>query len=542
MGVASRSRLRKDLSWFTGSKRRDMLGTDVKIWSESSGYYRTRPVRLSKTVLNPLFRENSWELLDRSKMFLASRKPSQELIDALDVRREWNRDQRIISTVLDLFPGLKYSYSSFLPVAHRKKTVNLLSSFGDNNVEFFDGQHSVPSFQSQTETAIADNSQRQDDTIERSDRRKSPPSSSQTETAKFFKSRGRVEDIARSHNYRLDPVDAPKELFKYQLRIADVLAYGYCVGMIPIMMTLTVFHRWHPLAGLVNVLQKSRSALFDGRQGRRIKKEMGLFGYINRMEETINDTPDNNNGWHPHYHVVLFIPAKNLEKVSAMEADLKKRWVSLVSRYFKEEFDEEIPASYYDAFCEHGLVFSRYSKGDNAGELRPVKDSQYLAKIMGYDPADVYGGDKELATATLKDSKIPFDLLCETTANNIDLWNEYAIALKGVVGFRFSKGLEQAAKDYFEQHPDKKPRINDCPREKVVARLENAIYQLFYRNYKIPQLLKKITEGYDALVAWVKETLAELGYEHLCDNPMALPRPPTDDGLEYALHLDIDNL
>ena len=169
------SRLRKGLESFTGSKRRDMLGTDVNIWRESTGYYRTRPVRLSKTVLNPISRKDSWYLLDRAKMFLASRKPSQELIDALDVRREWNQDQRIISTVLDLFPGLKYSYSSFLPVAHRKKTVNLLSSFRENNVEFFDGQHSVPSFQSQTETARVDNSRIQDDTIERSDRRKSPP-------------------------------------------------------------------------------------------------------------------------------------------------------------------------------------------------------------------------------------------------------------------------------------------------------------------------------------------------------------------------------
>lgn len=495
------------------------MGTDIKIWRESTWYDRTRSVRLSKTALNPISRKDLWYLLERAKMYLASRLPSQELIDALDVRREWNQEQRQISTLLDLFPGLKYSYSSFLPVAHRKKNVNLLVSVQNPEAKFFDGQKSVSSFNIQAST-----------------------SSTSGSTLKSFKSRGRVEDIARSHNYRLDPVDAPKELHKYQLRIADVLAYGYCIGMIPLMMTLTVFHRWHPLAGLVNVLQKSRSALFDGRQGRRIKNEIGLFGYINRMEETINDTPDNNNGWHPHYHVVLFVPAENLDKVSAMEMDLKKRWVSLVSKYFKQEFDEEIPASYYDAFCEHGLVFSRYSKGGHAGELRPVQDSRYLAKIMGYDPADVYGGDKELSTATLKDSKIPFDLLCETTANNIDLWCEYAIAMKGVVGFRFSKGLEQNAKDYFEQHPDKKPRINDCPREEVVARLENAIYQLFYRNYKIPQLLKKIAEGYDSLVAWVKETFIELGYEHLCDNPMALPRPPTDDGLEYALHLDIDNL
>ena len=64
-----------------------------------------------------------------------------------------------------------------------------------------------------------------------------------------------------------------------------------------------------------------------------------------------------------------------------------------------------------------GLMFSRVYDGDakSYGALRHVDDSKYLAKIMGYDPAEVYGGDKEMASATLKNSKIPFDLIRDSS-------------------------------------------------------------------------------------------------------------------------------
>ena len=42
-------------------------------------------------------------------------------------------------------------------------------------------------------------------------------------------------------------------------------------------------------------------------------------------------------------------------------------------------------------------------------------------KIKGYDHLHVYGIDKEVSENVIKDSKIPFDLLCEITASNIDL-------------------------------------------------------------------------------------------------------------------------
>ena len=515
MGIISE--IKREFKSFTGSKRRKRLGLGVTEPKGNTWYYRTRPVRWVKTALNPFNREDSWYLLNNSKLFLASRIPSLSLCKQLDKRRDWNVEQRPLETVLDLFPSLKYAQSSFLPFTHRRGYLDLKISLPVEQ-KYFNGVSSVDSFVDISN--FADNKS-------------------------SFKTRVRVEDIARSHNYRLDPVDAPKELRKYQIRIARVIAYAYEIGCVPIMVTLTSYHRWHALKGLVNVLQKARSQLFDGRQGRRLAKEMGLSGYLNRLEETINDGDESthNAGWHPHYHCLFIIPRDNLEKVSGMEQELRERWVSLVCKYFKEEFGEEIPESYLPAFKEHGLWFSRYSKGNFKGQLRPVKDSKYLSKIMGYDPADIYGGDKELATANLKDSKIPFDLLREYTASNVDLWNEYAIAMKGVVGFRFSKGLEKAAADYFDAHPSKNPFSDKCPDEKVLARLDNAVYQLFYRNYKIPQFLQKAREGIESLTKWMQETFVELGFPHLCADPLAMPHAPDDDSFSYSTRrLNIDTL
>ena len=159
--------------------------------------------------------------------------------------------------------------------------------------------------------------------------------------------------------------------------------------------------------------------------------------------------------------------------LSGLESELKDRWLKLVRRYFVEEFDEDIDASYLKSFREHGLVLSRYSQGKLQCQLRPVTSSKYFAKIMGYDPKSVYGGDKEVTADTIKESKIPFDLLREVTAANVDLWAEYAISLKGVACFRFSKGLESRVKKFFEDHPDKNPINDNCPKESVIATLEH---------------------------------------------------------------------
>lgn len=473
----------------SGSKRRTDLGLGVSDWgSGGTWYYSNLLSSLVQQLPDTLYgtgkitRRNPQALLRRVKEFLAMRSiddMAPELRDWLDQRYPWNKENRPAKTLLDFFTALKHSYSSFLPVAHRSGNVDLVIS---------------------------------------------------------EKGKARVPELCRSHSIWLDPVDAPKELYKYRLRIQDCITWAYGSGYVPIMMTFTVFHRWHDLKPLLAVLKKSWSSMFSGSKWRRRAERAGLDDYIRRLEITINDLTAkgehekdcSNSGFHPHFHSIWFVPRDKLQILSDMEEEWRDAWVKCVCKQFKKAFRKDIDKSYLDAFRNHGLWFSRYTYGPKKGQLRPVSDGSYLAKIMGYDSAHVFGGDSELTSDTLKDSKIPFDLLLEVTASNVDLFCEYAIATKGVAAFTFSKGLKDKVDKYFEMFPHKRAsKSTQRPAEKVVATISREVYQVIQRNSLYPMLLKKVSEGYDALCSWLKQIYVDFGVPELCECPFALPRPPS---------------
>lgn len=507
-----------------GSQRRGRLKVGVSFWEGGLSWYHRNclaavvedslPDKFVRDVTDDL--EGGW--LKRNDVFALQRNGKkalamrslddmpQEQREHLDQRRDWNREQRAVETVLDLFPSFKYSYSSVLPQACRAGNVNLVVSANG---------------------------------------------------------KARVADVARSHSIWLDPVDAPKELYKHRLRINRVINWAYKNNYVPVMMTLTTYHRWNNLDGLIRLLSASWRDLLSSHAGRRRAESVGLRGWVRRLEITINDTPRSsenesesesekrvnapsanekfmknahvaasNSGWHPHFHALLIVPRDKLQVLSDSEKEWRKAWVDAVCKRFKEEFGEDVDSSFLPAFKQHGLVFSRAHderKGDCVPPLREVDTGDYLAKIMGYDPVEVYGGDKELTSATLKDSKIPFDLIRDPNlpAANVDLWCEYAIATKGVQAVKYSMGLEKDINAYFEAHPQANDTYKVRPKETVVASLGRDVYQVFYRNFKLKELYKKIAEGYDALVAWFKEVFVELGVPELCEVPIALPRPPS---------------
>ena len=367
-----------------------------------------------------------------------------------------------------------------------------------------------------------------------------------------------MSELSRSGSIRLDPVDSLRQLFLYRLRIQKCISWAYSVKLVPVMMTLTVFHRWHPLKGLLNVLRKAWNYFFTGTRAATERScRMGLQGYIRRSEETINnisrsDSDGYNSGWHPHYHVILFIPRDKVSVVSDMEPELREAWFKAVNRYFVKEFGEEIDPSYANAFRKHGLFFSRCRddkrreqsidyltisqthennkftvsidgdshlgcfsadfSDDDDDPLRQVDDSDYMAKTFGCDSGCVYGGDKEMSSSSLKSSRVPFDLLLEDTAENNDLWVEYALATKGVRSFIFSHGLERRVKEYFEAHPERNPVKPFVKSHDVVAQLDSRVYHLLYQNFKVDEMLRAAADGYDALCSWFKNFYLELGF------------------------------
>ena len=442
------------------SKRRAHLGVDIAVLGETK-LGNIDSFDNSFLGTSRLDKISRFRMLRRSKMLLGMRSVSEELIRRLEKRREWNRD-REITTVLDLFPSLKFSYSSKC-------------------------------------------GKKFDDSVE----------------IKVSGTNACVGDIARSHSIRLDPVDAPKELYKYRLRIQKIIEWAYAVNVVPIMMTLTIFHRWQNLDSLCRIIGGAWSDLFRGPYGIERKRQMGLVGYIRRMEETFNDGDANfnescNAGWHPHYHVILLIPREKLHEVSAFEETLKDVWVKLVCRHYKKELGEEVPKSYLPSLRRHGLVFSRYSSVEHArrcgcrhgvaGGLFEVKDGAYLSKLFGLDVSVRRGVESELTMPFSKNGKAPFDLLCgEVTANLADLWCEYAIATKGLACFTFSHGLQQQVDEYFFSRGIREVFGGDSSQEFKFC-LRPADYKKLYRNFALEKMFEVARQGEGVLRDWLKKS------------------------------------
>ena len=70
-------------------------------------------------------------------------------------------------------------------------------------------------------------------------------------------------------------------------------------------------------------------------------------------------------------------------------------------------------------------------------------------------------------------------------------------------------------------------KSNQRPAEEIVATIKRDVYQFIQRNSLYPMLLKKVSEGYDALCSWLKQVYVDFGVPDLCDCPFAMPRPPT---------------
>lgn len=485
------NRLRKGIDSFRGSRLRLMLGLGIEIWDGETWYDRNSLANLSNSPLpdsyTPDFADENGKLsrkdllqLQRNGKKALSMRNYEDLPEYIrqkfDQRREWNRENRPTRNVLELcFPSYQYSNTP-LPAAYQKGMVDI---------------------------AVSE------------------------------KGRARTVNVARSHSIWLDPVDAPKELFKYKLRINRLINWAYRKKLVPIMCTMTIYHRWHHLHELIRILRESWKDLTSNSAGRKRFAAAEVKGWVRRLEITLNDgdETDTNAGWHPHYHVIILVPKDKLQYLSDIEQEWRDAWVDAVCKHFKKILGEEIDKSFIPAFRKHGLIFSRYNKGAFKGQLRSVDSGDYLAKLIGVDKPEVFGGDSEMSTAsTIKNSRIPFDLLRDATlpAANVDLWVEYAFATKGVPAFNFAHGLEKEINAYFNEHPEHdKSSYKSCPAETLVASISTDVYQLLYRNFKLNELRDNAAKGYDSLCNWLRQTYADLGVPELATVPYAMPiRPP----------------
>ena len=140
-----------------------------------------------------------------------------------------------------------------------------------------------------------------------------------------------------------------------------------------------------------------------------VRAEMGYLGQIRALEVT-HGRKATNNGWHPHFHILMFVTCKaDAEMLAAWKLRLHERWVA----YCKK-------AGLGAPSLEHGIDLQDGKHAD-----------RYVSK---------WGLEDELTKAHLKKGKAggetPFDLLravaedgCKQAAS---LFAEFAACFKGV--------------------------------------------------------------------------------------------------------------
>ncbi len=100
------------------------------------------------------------------------------------------------------------------------------------------------------------------------------------------------------------------------------------LGYKALLMTLTARHSSKTaLPWQLKAITKAYEAMWRGAPAERIKARAGILGMIRSLEATHSKR----NGWHPHIHVIIFVPADC--DVTALGDALRDRWEHCAARH-----------------------------------------------------------------------------------------------------------------------------------------------------------------------------------------------------------------
>lgn len=219
------------------------------------------------------------------------------------------------------------------------------------------------------------------------------------------------------------PVCSAIKMYHYGAKIAaalEALKKDYNAVMI----TYTVFHTKHDTAAQVFDLLFETWKKFVAQRcsSNKIKKngekyksgvlanffnELGIKYTVRCSEVTYTE-----NGWHPHHHVLYWVPKKNFDKVLDFEEKLRERWRKCQISAMKKVFG-------YEKYV--GLKES--DKKDKINGVFISKNNDKPAIAQSSDYICGWGGDKELTgnsrkTARGENSMTIFEMIDAANANN----------------------------------------------------------------------------------------------------------------------------
>jgi hypothetical protein len=185
-----------------------------------------------------------------------------------------------------------------------------------------------------------------------------------------------------------------------------------------LLMTQTFQHtKFDNLEEMLAKLKRARTLFYNRKPWRKFKKHAGIDYWISALEVRLGV-----NGWHPHVHMLLFVPGDHVDDEQARQVE----FLGLL-----ESWQQACSTAGLGIPNEHGLDLRH---GDAAAD--------YIGK---------WGLDCEMTSLHTKrgteGSRTPWDLLSDCADGDRvagDFWREFALAFRGKRQLIWSPGLRTA--------------------------------------------------------------------------------------------------
>lgn len=224
------------------------------------------------------------------------------------------------------------------------------------------------------------------------------------------------------------PVCAPKIAASRGAEISQALSWAKLNGYVPVMVTFTTRHKWgDSLATLVDAFGRAWDKFASGGNWTRFRKRFGVKFTIWALECTYGK-----NGFHPHKHVLFFLPARFLrggDEIKGFDTWLSQHWIRAL---------ETVGLS---GLPEHAVKVSTHE----------YTSEQYLAKL-GLDVDTKTCLDYEMTGSMNKKRGLTvWDFLrdsmsdSETSEKSAELYIEYVRVFSGKRWLVWSNGFKDVA-------------------------------------------------------------------------------------------------
>jgi len=221
-------------------------------------------------------------------------------------------------------------------------------------------------------------------------------------------------------NVWLCPVCSAKIHYRRAAELRDALSTWEAGGHAASLVTITVPHDLDdPLSKLVDTERAAWKHVTAGAGWQRLKRRLGIAGHIIALEFTWGDE----NGWHPHYHVLLVHDQDlNAACIAALHAHIHSRLAAACGDHGLRQPDQL-----------HAVRVDPNVSGTAAGA--------YIAKGGDWTPAEeLTRGDLKTGRAR---GRTPFQILADYyqtgDTRDRDLWHEYGDATHGLAAVRWSR-------------------------------------------------------------------------------------------------------